>query len=117
MPVAIRPLEATDLLGVARELADRGRQVRTCRYRVLGELDERLRVQGPGRLVVELLAPTPGASPGEPWRAVRLQPGRRCTWCGPAVVPGGSAADVVTFVEDLLTRDEPDLRRRYRECG
>lgn len=113
MSVAIRELEATDLLTAAEELARRGWAARICRYRILGEVDERLRVHGPGHLVVELLAALPEAPEDDPWRAVRLLPGRRCTWCA----PGGPGADVVAFVEDLLTRDEADLRRRYRACG
>lgn len=100
---------------LAERLRRRGWPARVMRYTVGEDLDVRLTVGVEGPLAVEVLGAWGDTACRDRWQAVRITDDGRAVWSGPPRACTEEA--LVTFVEELLRRDEAQLAGHYRLLG
>lgn len=111
-----RPAPRDDQLpAVCAELRRCGWAVRVTGCNIGGDTDVRLEVGPAADRAVELLGSWGNAPCGDRWHAVRVVPEGRAVWCGPP--RRCPTAELIEFVEDLLTRDPAQLTCRYTWLG
>ena len=104
-----------DLQALGDVLLRRGWDSSILRCRTCGELDVRLEVRHRDGPAVELLGSWADGACGASWQAVRLTSAGRVVWCGPP--RSCDRAQLIEFVENLLSREDEQLACRYVRLG
>lgn len=111
-----RPTPPDDLFpAICAGLRRRGWEARVTARNVGGETDVRLEVGPAADRSVELLGAWGNTPCGDRWHAVRVYPESRAVWCGPPRTC--RTAELIEFIDDLLTRDPVELTCRYTWLG